>query len=124
LNGIKEATVEVAGMEIKVAVANGTGNAAKLLDKVRSGEASYHFIEVMGCEGGCINGGGQPIINDKSATNEVKAARIKGLYDIDLSCEKRKSHDNPEIQKLYSEYLGEAGGHKAHKLLHTHYVAR
>ncbi len=124
LNGIREATVNVADMEIKVAVANGTGNAAKLLDKVRSGEASYHFIEVMGCEGGCINGGGQPIIKDKNTTEEVKAARIKGLYDIDKACEKRKSHDNPEIQKLYAEYLGEAGAHKAHELLHTHYIAR
>ncbi len=124
LAGIKEATVNVAGMDIKVAVANGTGNAAKLLDKVRSGEAQYHFIEVMACEGGCINGGGQPIIKDKSKTDEVKAARIQGLYDIDKACVTRKSHENPEIQKLYAEYLGEAGDHKAHKLLHTHYVAR
>lgn len=124
LEGIKEATVKVADMEIKVAVANGTANAAKLLDRVRSGEASYHFIEVMACEGGCINGGGQPIIMDKNKTNEVKAARIKGLYDIDKASTYRKSHDNPEIQKLYAEYLGEAGEHLAHKLLHTHYVAR
>ncbi len=124
LEGIKEATVKVADMEIKVAVANGTANAAKLLDRVRSGEASYHFIEVMACEGGCINGGGQPIIMDKNRTNEVKAARIKGLYDIDKASTYRKSHDNPEIQKLYAEYLGEAGEHLAHKLLHTHYVAR
>lgn len=122
--GIKEATVRVADMDIKVAVVSGTGNAAKLLDKIRAGEAEYHFIEVMGCEGGCINGGGQPIIKDKSTTEEVKAARIKGLYDIDRACETRKSHENPEIQKLYSEYLVEAGGHKAHKLLHTHYVKR
>ncbi len=124
LEGIKEATVKVADMEIKVAVANGTANAAKLLDRVRSGEASYHFIEVMACEGGCINGGGQPIIMDKNKTNEVKAARIKGLYDIDKASTYRKSHDNPEILKLYAEYLGEAGEHLAHKLLHTHYVAR
>ncbi len=124
LEGIREATVNIADMEIKVAVANGTGNASKLLDKIRAGEANYHFIEVMGCEGGCINGGGQPIIKDKSTTEAVKTARIKGLYNIDASCEKRKSHENPEIQKLYSEYLGEAGGHKAHKLLHTHYTAR
>ncbi len=124
LAGIKEATVNIAGMDIKVAVVNGTGNASKLLDKIRAGEADYHFIEVMGCEGGCINGGGQPIIKDKSTTDDVKAARIKGLYDIDKACAKRKSHENPEIQKLYSEYLGEAGDHKAHKLLHTHYVAR
>lgn len=124
LEGIREASVNIAGMDIKVAVANGTGNAAKLLDKIRAGEADYHFIEVMGCEGGCINGGGQPIIKDKSTTDKVKAARIKGLYDIDRACETRKSHKNPEIIKLYSEYLGEAGGHKAHKLLHTHYKAR
>ncbi|OPX44040.1 NADP-reducing hydrogenase subunit HndC [Ruminiclostridium hungatei] len=124
LAGIKEATVSIAGMDIKVAVANGTGNASKLLDRVKSGEAGYHFIEVMGCEGGCINGGGQPIIKDKNTTDEVKAARIKGLYDIDKACVTRKSHENPEIQKLYAEYLGEAGDHLAHKLLHTHYIAR
>lgn len=124
LAGIREATVNVAGLEIKVAVANGTGNASKLLDKIRAGEATYHFIEVMGCEGGCINGGGQPIIKDKNTTDEVKAARIKGLYDIDRACATRKSHENPEIQKLYAEYLGEAGAHKAHELLHTHYTAR
>lgn len=123
--GIKEATVSVAGMEIKVAVASGTANAAKLLDKIRAGEVNYHFIEVMACSGGCINGGGQPIIKDKSTTDEVKAARIRGIYNIDKANVIRKSHKNPEIIALYDEYLGgEAGGHKAHHLLHTKYTKR
>ncbi|MFV0519739.1 MAG: NADH-dependent [FeFe] hydrogenase, group A6 [Lachnospirales bacterium] len=122
--GIKSATLNIAGMDIKVAVANGTGNAGKLLDSIRNGEENYHFIEIMGCEGGCINGGGQPIIQDKSKTDEVKLARIKGLYDIDEACTIRKSHENHEVQKVYSDYLGEPGGHKAHKILHTHYTVR
>ncbi|MCX8128832.1 MAG: NADH-dependent [FeFe] hydrogenase, group A6 [Clostridia bacterium] len=124
IDGIKEAVININSMEIKVAVASGTANAAKLLDKIKAGEADYHFVEVMACPGGCINGGGQPIIMDKSKTEEVKQKRIEGIYAIDKACEKRKSHDNPEIKKLYEEYLGEPGSHKAHHLLHTHYEAR
>ncbi len=124
LEGIKEATVKVGDIEINVAVAHGTGNASKLLDSIRHGEANYHFIEVMGCQGGCINGGGQPIIMDKGKTAEVCRQRAQGLYNIDKDMPLRKSHDNPEIKALYDEYLGEANGHKAHHLLHTHYIKR
>jgi len=124
LEGIKEATVKIGDLDVKVAVAHGTGNAGKLLDRVRSGEADYHFIEVMACPGGCINGGGQPIIMDKEKTEEVCMLRAQGLYDIDKGMVLRKSHKNPEIKALYDEYLGEANGHKAHHLLHTHYVKR
>lgn len=124
LEGIKEATVRIGNLDVKVAVAHGTGNASKLLDKVRKGEADYHFIEVMGCQGGCINGGGQPIIMDKDKTEEVCKLRAQGLYNIDKEMPLRKSHTNPEIKALYEEYLGEANGHKAHKLLHTHYIKR
>jgi iron-only hydrogenase group A len=124
MEGIKEASVNINGMDIKVAVAHGTGNAAKLLDKVKSGEANYHFIEVMGCPGGCINGGGQPIILDKEKTEAVKQLRAQGLYSIDKGRKYRKSHENPEIKKLYEEYLGEPNSHKAHHLLHTKYIER
>jgi NADH-quinone oxidoreductase subunit G/NADP-reducing hydrogenase subunit HndD len=124
LEGIKEASVNVAGLDVKVAIANSTGAASKLLDKVRSGEATYHFIEVMGCPGGCINGGGQPIIMDKSKTEEVKALRTAGIYNMDKNNPKRKSHKNEEVQKLYAEYLEAPGSHKAHHLLHTHYTNR
>jgi len=124
LEGIKEATVKIGDNEIKVAVAHGTGNAGKLLDRVRNGEVQYHFIEVMACPGGCINGGGQPIIMDKDKTEEVCRLRAQGLYKIDKNMTYRKSHKNPEIKALYDEYLGEPNGEKAHHLLHTHYVKR
>lgn len=124
MEGIKEATVNVNGMDIKVAVAHGGGNAAKLLDSIKNGEANYHFIEIMACPGGCINGGGQPIIMDKDKTDEVKKLRAQGLYKIDADRKHRKSHENPEIKKLYEEYLEEPNSHKAHHLLHTHYTKR
>lgn len=124
LKGIKEATVKINDLDIKVAVAHGTGNAAKLLERIRSGEANYHFVEVMGCPGGCINGGGQPIIMDKEKTDEVKQLRSEGLYNIDESRKLRKSHENPEVKALYEEYLEQPNSHKAHKLLHTHYIER
>lgn len=124
MEGIKEASVNINGMEIKIAVVNGTGNASKLLDKIRAGEAEYHFVEVMGCPGGCINGGGQPIILDKEKTEEVKQIRAQGLYTIDRARKYRKSHENPEVKKLYEEYLEKPNSHKAHHLLHTHYVER
>lgn len=124
MEGIKEATVNINGMDIKVAVAHGTGNASKLLDTIKSGEANYHFVEVMGCPGGCINGGGQPIIMDKEKTEEVKKLRAQGLYSIDRERKLRKSHENAEIKKLYEEYLGEPNSHKAHHILHTHYTKR
>lgn len=124
LEGIKEATVKIGDLEVKAAVAHGTGNAGKLLDSIRNGEADYHFIEIMACPGGCINGGGQPIIIDKDKTAEVCRQRAQGLYSIDRDMPLRKSHKNPEVKALYDEYLGEANGHKAHHLLHTHYVKR
>ena len=124
-DGIKEATYEVAGMTVKVAVASGLKNAAAILDKVRAGEADYQFIEIMCCPGGCVNGGGQPI-QPGHVRNfvDLKALRAKALYTDDLGLPQRKSHDNPEIKQIYAEYLGEPGSHKAHELLHTSYVAR
>ena len=108
-----------------MAVVSGLKNAAEVLDKIRSGEADYQFIEVMCCPGGCVNGGGQPIQPASVWNfNDVKALRAKALYDEDKSMKVRKSHENPEVKKLYEEYLGEPGSHKAHELLHTSYVAR
>jgi iron-only hydrogenase group A len=124
MEGIKEASVNINGMDIKVAVVHGTGNASRLLDKIKSGEANYHFIEVMGCPGGCINGGGQPIIMNKEKTEEVKQLRAQGLYSIDRGRKLRKSHENPEVQKLYEEYMEKPNSHKAHHILHTHYTKR
>lgn len=123
--GIKEATYHVAGMDVKVAVASGLGNARELLNRVKSGEASYHFIEIMGCLGGCVNGGGQPqqpgwVRN----TTDIRALRAKVLYDDDKADTIRKSHENPAIKELYETYLGEPGSEKAHHLLHTTYVRR
>ena len=122
---IKEATYDVAGMQVKVAVTSGLKNAAKLLDEIRAGMSPYQFIEVMCCPGGCVNGGGQPIQPGHVRNfTDLKALRAKALYEDDLSLEYRKSHDNPEIKAIYDEFLGEPGSHKAHELLHTSYVAR
>ncbi len=122
--GIKEATIDVGGKKVRVAVANGTGNASKLLEKVKAG-AKYDFIEVMGCPGGCVTGGGQPIINSKDLCYiDPKKLRAKALYTEDQRKHIRKSHENPELIKMYKEYLGKPNGHKAHELLHTHYVPR
>lgn len=123
--GIKEAVYHVAGMDVKVAVASGLGNAKVLLEKVQAGEADYHFIEIMGCPGGCVNGGGQPqqpgyVRN----TTDIRALRAKVLYDMDSANPVRKSHDNPAIKELYETYLGEPGSERAHHLLHTTYVKR
>ena len=123
--GIKEAEVEVAGMKVRVAVAHGLGNARKLLDSIKSGEKNYEFIEIMGCPGGCVTGGGQPIVPARvQAQVDVKKARAKALYDEDRASTLRKSHENPAIKELYKEYLGEPCGHKSHELLHTHYFDR
>lgn len=125
VKGIKEASYDVAGMNIKVAVASGLGNAKKLLEKVKSGDADYHFIEIMGCPGGCVNGGGQPQVpgNVRNVT-DIRELRAKALYSQDEMMTLRKSHDNPAVKKLYEEYLGEPGSHKAHEILHTTYVKR
>jgi len=121
LEGIKEATVKVGGMDLQVAVCSGLGNARKLLTKIRNGEAKYHAIEIMACPGGCINGGGQPYTGSNLKTLEE---RKNAIYQVDKDLPIRKSHQNPSIIKLYSDYLGEPGSQLAHKLLHTHYFAR
>lgn len=123
--GIKEAVYHVGGMDVKVAAVSGLSNANEVLEKVRKGEADYHFIEIMCCPGGCVNGGGQPI---QSATvrsfTDLKGLRAKALYEEDKNLPLRKSHESPLIKLVYDEYLGEPGSHKAHELLHTSYVAR
>jgi NADP-reducing hydrogenase subunit HndD len=112
-------------MKIKAAVAHGLGNARKLMEKIKAGEAEYHFIEIMGCPGGCVNGGGQPIQpSHVRSWIDLRSERAKAIYDEDRSLPIRKSHENPRIQMLYKEYFGEPGSHKAHDLLHTHYVKR
>lgn len=125
VDGIKEATYPVAGLEVKVAVASGLANARKLLDMVKSGEKDYHFIEIMACPGGCVNGGGQPHVPSKVRNFiDVRAERAKGLYSLDTNAPLRKSHENPDIKNLYSEYFGHPGSEKAHHILHTTYVKR
>ena len=130
LKGIKEASLKfeqtlpawsfLKGVETKVAVVHGLGNARKLLDKVKQGKASYHFIEVMACPGGCIGGGGQP----RMTTDKVREKRIAAIYKEDEGREFRKSHENPEVQQLYKEFLKEPLGKRSHHLLHTHYEKR
>ena len=123
--GIKEASYNLGGADIKVAVASGLSNAAKLLEMIKNGEADYQFIEIMCCPGGCVNGGGQPIqpANVRNF-NDIKAMRAKAIYEEDRNLPLRKSHESPIIKELYSTYLGEPGGHRAHELLHTTYVER
>ena len=125
MEGIKEATIDIAGKAVKVAVASGSGNAKALLEAIKRGEADYTFIEIMGCPGGCINGGGQPIVSAKDRLYvDFKALRASALYNEDAGKALRRSHENPSIKKLYDEYLGVPGGHKSHELLHTHYYKR
>ena len=123
--GIKEAEIDLNGKTVRVAVAHSTGNAKKLLDAVKAGEKHYDFIEIMGCPGGCVTGGGQPIVNAKDLMYlDVKALRAKALYDEDAGKALRKSHENPSVKKIYDEYFEKPGSHKSHELLHTTYVAR
>ncbi|MFI3207114.1 MAG: iron hydrogenase small subunit, partial [Clostridia bacterium] len=123
--GFKEATYNVAGIEVKVAVVSGLSNANALLEKVRAGEANYHIIEVMCCPGGCVNGGGQPIVPSSIRNfTDIKALRASALYNQDKKMPLRKSHKNPIVIKCYEEYLGKPGSHKAHEILHTSYVKR
>ena len=124
--GLKEATYNIAGMDIKVCVASGAANAKLVMDKIASGEADWTFVEIMGCPGGCVNGGGQPIqpqyVRD---TVDLKAERAKALYAQDEAMEMRKSHLNPVIKEVYDNYFkGGYGCHKAHHALHTSYTAR
>jgi len=125
IEGIKEAEYDVAGMKVRVAVASGLANARELLNKVRSGEKEYHFIEIMGCPGGCVNGGGQPQ-QPANVRNfqDLRTLRAKALYELDANNSVRKSHENEDIKKLYAEFLGKPGSHKAHEILHTSYVKR
>ncbi len=123
--GIKTAVVPVGDLNVRVAIAHGLGNARKLLESIRNGEAEYDFIEIMACPGGCVTGGGQPIVPARTQMGiDLKKERAKALYSEDVKAPIRKSHLNPDITMLYEEFLGEPGGHKAHELLHTHYQAR
>lgn len=125
LNGIKEASVKIGDLDVKVAIANGLGNATKIMDMIEKGEAPYHFVEVMACPGGCVTGGGQPIHDAKTrATVDIHGLRKAALYKADKDLKIRKSHENPIIKKLYDEYLEKPGSHKAHELLHTTYHKR
>jgi len=125
LEGVKEAEIDIKGTKIRVAVAHGMANVGKVLDKVREArekgeDTPYHFIEVMSCPGGCIGGGGQPY----GISDEVREARIAGLYEDDRECEVRFSHENPEIKLIYDKFLGKPLSEKSEKLLHTKYTAR
>ena len=120
--GIKRATLNIAGKEVKIVVASGLANARKIMDEIQSGKADYQFVEIMACPGGCVMGGGQPIRTSKErAEIDIRGKRANALYTIDEKSTIRKSHENPVIQKIYKEYLGEPGSHKAHTLLHTTY---
>lgn len=125
IEGIKEATYEVGGLTVNICVASGLANARKVLDMVKRGEKNYHFIEIMACPGGCVNGGGQPQV-PASVRNfvDIRAERAKVLYSLDEANTIRKSHENPAIIELYKSYLGKPGSHKAHELLHTSYTPR
>jgi len=129
--GIREASLDINGMTVNVAIAHGMKNAKVLLDEIREGKSKYHFIEIMGCPGGCIAGGGQPIIRSCFLPNEAddildtfRAKRAAALYSEDERQTLRQSHNNPQIKQLYDEFLGEPNSHKAHHLLHTTYEAR
>ncbi len=120
MEGVREAEVDLNGTKVKAAVANGLANARTLLDKIASGEADYHFIEIMACPGGCIGGGGQPI----PTSLDIRQKRANAIYEEDRNNELRKSHENPFVQKLYEEFLDKPNSHKAHELLHTHYTTK
>lgn len=125
MEAMREATYNVAGAEIKVAVTSGLGNARKLCEEVKSGQSPYQFIEIMACPGGCINGGGQPVQKDATRNSvPIKELRAKALYDEDAGLALRRSHDSPVIETLYKEYFGAPNSEKAHHLLHTTYTER
>lgn len=128
MEGVKEATVELAPLgKVKVAVAHGLGNAKKVLEKMKAGEADYQFIEIMCCPGGCLGGGGQPLVSAPDRmklAEDYKVLRAKAIYNEDKGMQLRKSHDNPAVKTLYAEYLEKPLGEKSHHLLHTHYQAR
>ncbi len=120
MEGIKSYLIPLNGINVNVAVVNGIGNIKPILDEIENGKSKYHFIEVMACPGGCINGGGQPI---HQQPEKIKK-RVQSLYEIDSKMKKRHSHENESVNKLYKEFLGEPNGHIAHKILHTTYVDR
>ena len=130
MEGIKEATIKIKnvkpewsfleGVDLNVAIAHGLANAGQLMEKVKNGEANYHFIEIMGCPGGCLGGGGQPI----PTSPEIRKKRAEAIYSEDESKVIRKSHENPEITEIYKQFLGAPLSHKSHDLLHTHYKPR
>lgn len=123
--GIKKATVNINGKDIKVVAVSGLKNAKTIMDEIKSGKADYHFVEIMACPGGCIMGGGQPIKNSKTLSEvNVKKLRGEALYSIDEKSIIRKSHENPIIKTIYEEYLAEPGSYRAHKLLHTNYTKK
>lgn len=129
--GIREASVDIDGTTINVAIAHGMKNARVLLEDIRAGRSKYHFIEIMGCPGGCIAGGGQPIVRQCFLPNEAddimdtyREKRARALYSEDERQTLRQSHNNPQIKQLYEEFLGKPNSHKAHELLHTTYAAR
>ena len=135
LEGIKEAEIDIKGTKVRIAVAHGIGNVEEVLNRVREAKANgeempYHFIEVMACRGGCVAGGGQPRVmmpgqpKPRGITDDIRQKRAKGLLNEDLQAKNRLSHKNEAVKTLYDEYLGKAGSHKAHELLHTHYVPR
>ena len=124
-DGIKEASYTVNGMEVKVCVVSGLANANTIMEKVKNGTADYHFIEIMGCPGGCVNGGGQPIQHAVVRNFvDLRARRAAALYEADKDMPLRKAHESEAVKRLYAEFLGEPGSHKAHEVLHTSYVAR
>lgn len=130
LDGVKEAAVQITGtvpawsflegVTLNVAVAHGLGNAREVIERISSGEAEYHFVEIMTCPGGCIGGGGQP----RLTTDEVRQSRIDAIYREDEGKKLRKSHENPEIKQIYEEFLSEPLGERSHRLLHTKYGER
>ena len=124
-DAIKKATVNIAGKDITVCVAHGLKNARIVMKQIEAGEVDYQFVEIMACPGGCINGGGQPIKNSKTRSRvDIKKLRTESLYTIDERSTLRKSHENPVLKGIYSEFFGDACGEKAHKYLHTHYSAK
>ncbi|MDR1409493.1 MAG: [FeFe] hydrogenase, group A [Oscillospiraceae bacterium] len=123
--GIKEASYKIGDLTINVCAASGLENARKVLEEMAAGTSKYHFVEIMACPGGCVNGGGQPVQHAVVRNFvDLRGARAKALYEADAAAKIRKSHDNPAIKQLYAEFLGEPGSHKAHELLHTKYAPR
>jgi len=130
LEGVKEASIQIAGATgdwaflegatLNVAVAHGLSNARRVIEAIRSGEKSYHFVEIMTCPGGCIGGGGQP----RMTNNDIRKARIAAIYKEDEGRPLRKSHDNPAIKEIYKDFLGTPLGEISHHLLHTKYTKR